>query len=454
MQPTIRGLWHLPKNNAIRAFALALLLICLLAGVIHLFILRFEAGDIYPAYSSLRSDPLGSRAFYESLGNFKDIAVQRNFQLLSLLKFEPHTTFLYLGARAAENDLMPESLSEVFERLTQSGGRLVFSFLPVIKKVEENPCLSDKDNPAVKKDLKSGAENPTQKPVCENKSGTSRESSPAKSDKPASRKGATETQFVPISEKWGIGIRFIENLPVKDEKYLALDAVGHRPNLPAAVSWHSNLCFELLNDRWQTLYSINGNPVIVERPIGRGTLVLCADSFFISNEALRSERHPQLLAWLLGRPAKIIFDETHFGIYKQTGVADLLRHYRFKWFFVSLSFLALLFVWKNAVYFVPPRQADTPAGAGVVTEKDFTSGLIALLRRNFADSKVLQICVQEWEQTFKKDKRIRTGASELIKNILRSESQSPKKKTDSVAGYRKLSSAIKRLGIYSRGNRL
>ncbi len=211
----------MPKNKAIRAYALALLLICLLAGVIHLFILRFEAGDIYPAYSSLRSDPLGSRAFYESLGNFKDIAVQRNFQLPSLLKFEPHTTLLYLGAGAAANDLLPESLSKVFERLTQSGGRLVFSFLPVIKEVEENPCLSDKDNPAGKKDLEPGAENPTQKPACENKSGTSRESTPAKTDKPASRKSAAETQFVSIKEKWGIGFNFIENLPVKDEKSLS-----------------------------------------------------------------------------------------------------------------------------------------------------------------------------------------------------------------------------------------
>jgi hypothetical protein len=299
--------------------------------------------------------------------------------------------------------------------------------------------------------LKPGAEDPTQTPACENKSGTSRESAPVKMDKPASRGGVTDTQFVSIKEKWGIGFNFSENLPVKDEKYLVLAAVGHRPNLPAAVSWHSNLYFELLNDSWQTLYSIHGNPVIVERPMGQGTLVLCADSFFISNEALRSERHPQLLAWLLGHPAKVIFDETHFGIYKQTGVADLLRHYRFKWFFVSLSLLALLFVWKNAVYFVPPRQAGTPAGADVVSEKDFTSGLIALLRRNFPDSKVLQICVQEWEQTFKKDNLIRTGAAEHIKKILRSESQSSKKKTDSVAGYRKISGAIKRLGIYSRG---
>jgi hypothetical protein len=425
----------------------------MLAGVIHLFILRFQTGDIYPAYSSLRSDPLGTRAFYESLGKIKNTAVQRNYQMLSSIKFEPQTTFLYLGVSAAENDLLPESLSKVFDRLTQSGGRLVLSFLPTVKKAEENRAPSDRHNATDENDLEPSAEDSAQKPACENKSGTSQESNPGEEENPSLKKGAPKREFVSVKEKWGIRYNFIPNLPVKNEKYLSLEAVCFRPELPAAVSWHSNLYFELLNDSWQPLYSVNGNPVIVERPMGRGTLVLCADSFFLSNEALRSERHPQLLAWLLGRPGKIVFDETHFGIYKRMGVADLLRYYRFKWFFVSLSLLALLFVWKNTVYFVPPRQSDTPDGADVESEKDYTSGLIALLRRNFNRSTILQVCGQEWQQTFKRDKRMQSDAVEHIKNILRSESQFSKKKMDPAAGYRKIGVAIKRLGIYPRAGR-
>ena len=175
--------------------------------------------------------------------------------------------------------------------------------------------------------------------------------------------------------------------------------------------------------------------------------MLCADSFFISNEALLSERHPQLLVWLLGGNGRIIFDETHLGIYKQPGVAGLLRQYRFQWFFAALLLLALLFVWKNAVYFVPPRQDDLPFGADVVSEKDYTRGLIALLRRNFASNQILQVCGQEWKQTFKKDRRMQTGAVAHIENMLRSESQPSKKKTDPVEGYRKISSALKKRGI-------
>ena len=36
-------------------------------GLVHLFRLRFAAGDVYPEYSSLRADPLGAMAFCESL---------------------------------------------------------------------------------------------------------------------------------------------------------------------------------------------------------------------------------------------------------------------------------------------------------------------------------------------------------------------------------------------------
>jgi len=439
----------LQKNSFIRAFTLALLLVCMLAGVIHLFAMRFQGGDIYPPYSSLRSDPLGTRVFYESLGTFKDITVQRNYQQLSSLKFEPHTTFLYLAARADETDLMP-ARNEVFQRLTNSGGRLVLSFLPAVEKVEKGTCPAEGEDSTGDGELKSDDDESAQQPDRANKSQRTGESSPAENAPPTCDKDAGDTHFISIKEQWGLGFNFNADLPVKDEKYLALHALSLRPDLPAAISWHSNLYFELLGDSWRTVYSVNGRPVIVERPMGEGTLVLCADSFFISNEALRSDRHPRLLAWLLGHPAEIVFEETHFGVYKQTGVVDLLRNYRFTWFLAALSLLALLFVWKNTVYFVPPGRTDLSPGADVLSEKDAASGLVALLRRNFTDNTILQVCCREWEQTFGKDKRISNNAAALIENVLQSESPSSRKKPDPVAGYRKISSALKALGISSR----
>ena len=126
------------KNSTIRNLALLLLFVALLIGVIHLFILRFQTGDIYPAYSSLRSDPLGTRVFYDSLDNFSDITLQRNYHLLDSIKVKhPEATFFYLGAEIPVYDSIPQITSQALDRLTESGGRLVVSYLPVNQKVDK-----------------------------------------------------------------------------------------------------------------------------------------------------------------------------------------------------------------------------------------------------------------------------------------------------------------------------
>ncbi len=405
------------KTNAIRSVLLAFLLIAFLFGVGHLFVLRFQTGDVYPAYSSLRSDPLGTRVFYDSLENLADITLRRNYRFLRSFKPEPDTTLFYLGISADDYDTVPQGLIKVFDRLAESGGRLVLSFLPINQKHEENTKL--KKEPESQK--------------AENVEG------PEKSK---------ENDPISIRNHWGIGFEFNQNLPVKDGSYLALDAVSSRRDLPAVISWHSNLYFDLLDKSWQVLYSSEGYPVMIERPFGKGSLVLCADSFFISNEALRSERQPQLLAHLVGHHSNIIFDEAHFGIYKQPSVVALLRHYRFHWVFLVLAVMALMFVWKNAVYFVPPRKDDVPSGADVVSDKDYTRGLIAMLRRNIPRGEILQVCGQEWERTFKKDKRIQPVVFEGVKEILRTQAPSSKNRMDTVNGYRKISRTIQRTKKY------
>jgi len=401
---------------------MALLLLLFVVGVARLFILRFESGDVYPAYSSLRSDPLGARALYESLENLNGIRVHRNYKILESLRFEPGTTFFYFGSSATGNDLVPEKLVKVFDRLTQSGGRLVLTFLPVTK---SNSAALPHENSESQR-VEGGRES----------------------------KDTAPNKLVSIKKHWGIGLAFKENLPLKDDKHLAIEATSNRRDLPPVISWHTNLYFDLYVNDWQPVYSYEGLPLIVERSYGKGSILLCADSFFISNEALWSERHPQLLVWLIGGNSRIIFDETHFGIYKQPSVAQLLRHYRFHWFFAALAVLALLFIWKSASYFVPPPQDDVLAGADVVSEKDYTQGLIALLRRNIAGSQVLQVCAREWEQTFKKNPRIRAAGFEHVKGIIETESNASKKSKDPVSGYQKICKVTNRLGIYSRSKNI
>jgi len=437
----------LQKSKTIAGVVMALLLLFFVVGVAHLFVLRFETGDVYPAYSSLRSDPLGTRALYESLENIDGIAVHRNFQLLESLSYEPQTTLLYLGTSASEFDWVADEMIQVFDRLTQSGGRLVLTFLPVTKhdktKAKKSPekkkkTLKNKSEPKASDDSGDNRRLRKNKPSIDSR----KEARSKKRDDTKVTKDRGQKSLVSVKKHWGIGVTFKDYLPVKDDKHLAVDATANRRDLPPVISWHTNLYFDLFDDAWKTLYSFEGLPLIVERAYGKGSILVCADSFFMSNEALWSERHPQLLVWLIGGHSKIIFDEAHFGIHKQPSVAQLIRSYRFHWFFAALVMLALLFVWKSAAYFVPPSADDAQNGADVVSEKDYTQGLIALLRHNITGNQILQVCAREWEQTFKKSKRTRVIAFERIRGLAGTGPTGPKKSKDPVKEYRKICKVI------------
>ncbi len=443
------------KNKTIGVVVLALLLVLFGFGVTRLFILRFETGDVYPACSSLRSDPLGTRALYESLVNLDNVRVKRNFIWRDSTSFEPQTTLFYLGASANEFESVPKTMMGVFDRLTQSGGRLIISFLPVTRKNDGGaPQTSDPDQEAAG----SGASSEKKTKSANRTGGDGKRSageSPKKSETPGAddRRSADPEGAVPmvsIKKHWGLDIAFKDMLPVEDDKRLPIDAATTRRGFPAFISWHSNLYFELSDDAWQTLYSYEGLPLIVERPYGKGSIVMCADSYFLSNEALLSERHTRLLVWLIGGHTNLVFDEAHHGLYKQPSVAQLIRHYRFHWFFAVLAMLALLFVWKNAVYFIPPSAEANKQGAEVVSEKDYTQGLIALLRRNFSGDQILQICAREWVQTFKKNRRIRAGTFKHVRDLAESGSADSIQNKDPVETYQNIGSLINRLGIHSR----
>ena len=45
---------------------LPLVAVALIAGLISIVHIRYASGDVYPAYSTLRADPEGAMALYES----------------------------------------------------------------------------------------------------------------------------------------------------------------------------------------------------------------------------------------------------------------------------------------------------------------------------------------------------------------------------------------------------
>src|SRR5687768_457897 len=112
-----------------RANGLLLLLLAasFVFGLVRLFQLRFEAGDVYPEYSSLRADPLGTKALYASLGKLIDVT--RNYRPVSKLGLYDNAAVLFLGTRASELECHPAEF-KALESFVRDGGRLVIALLP------------------------------------------------------------------------------------------------------------------------------------------------------------------------------------------------------------------------------------------------------------------------------------------------------------------------------------
>ena len=107
------------KANAMRAIIFVVIVSGFMFGVLKLFLLRFEAGDVYPSYSSLRSDPLGSRAFYSSLENINDTMVSRNYLAVQNLEFNENSAFFYIGTPVFDSDSVSAEWFKVFERTNE-----------------------------------------------------------------------------------------------------------------------------------------------------------------------------------------------------------------------------------------------------------------------------------------------------------------------------------------------
>jgi hypothetical protein len=164
-------------------------------------------------------------------------------------------------------------------------------------------------------------------------------------------------------------------------------------------TWHGQCWFTGVAAPWRTIASCNGKPALIERSWGKGSIVVSADSYFLSNEGLWRERQPELLSWLAaGR--RIIFDETHLGVTESTGVADLARRLGLEGLAACLVLAALLFVWKSAVPFLPRDAELAERMSGEAVEgRTSASGLLGLLRKSIPAKQLLSTCVNEWARS-------------------------------------------------------
>ncbi|HTI97266.1 MAG TPA: DUF4350 domain-containing protein [Dongiaceae bacterium] len=433
-------------------------------GLVRLFELRYDQGDIYPPYSTLRADPLGASVFYESLEQLEDLKVERYFEATLKEDQGQGRTLFVLGLRPFQLSVMPRDEFRTLQQFVFSGGRVVLSYVPVPKQSgTADPEKAELNEEKKRAEAKSGP------PPEERRRKFGRHPGKDGSDDKEENDWRQEYHLADVAEEWGFKTAFrgdstnettearsrfgprketstagsdTESDGPKEIEAITIRRVVANSDLPPELAVHTALYFARVTNEWTTIYADGKFPVMLERHFGKGSVVLVADSYPLSNEALHDAREPQLLAWLLGGGRTAIFDEAHLGVVTEPGVATLMRRYRLHGLMLSLVVLALLFIWKNSVSLVPPYVNPETAGGPVVTGRDSAAGYVNLLRRSIAPADLFNTCLAEWQKTGGSRLGLSATQQEAITRVVQEESLKPARERNPVAAYRAISEIL------------
>lgn len=309
-----------------------------LGSAIVLFNRQFASGELYPQFSTLRTDRMGAKLLYDSLRKLHGIAVERNFQPLEFLPRDGATLVL-LGLNPARANWDDEMLLQSAEKIAARGNRVILALYADPEKrtfLQEDLERKDQMNP--------------------NGAGK-------KSEAPAAP---------PLQSMWKIWLRFDPD-PDADHPLYFQKAEG-----------------------WRVLASDNGRQLTVVRAWGKGSVVLMAESDAFTNESAAEMDGLDDLCAALGPYRRIVFDEQHLGVAESGSIVGMARQFRLIGLAVGLGLCAALFIWRNASGFPPPapsRAADRFAG------RTSHAGLLTLLKRHIPPGELAAVCWREWLST-------------------------------------------------------
>ncbi|WP_245844402.1 DUF4350 domain-containing protein [Nibricoccus aquaticus] len=375
-------------NRRYSWIALLLIAVVFAGGLGWLFKLRLGQGDLFPAYSTLRADPLGTRAIFEALQELPGLRVERSVQPMKKIAETPARTLVFAGMERNPWEAFSMEEANVLDAAVRAGSRAVIVFKA------ERLTTADVVEPFVKgkeTDKKTGEKKADEKKDQEEKKSSKEERQSPRNDE--AEKPVHRTELVDWSKRWGLELR---TRWIMDREAGALRKAGAPETLAAQVPWKSDLYFHLTQGSdWRVLYTRGNSPVLMEMTLGRGTVVVATDTFFLSNEAMQKSRETSLLAWLVGGNTRVVFNESHLGVEEDVGIAKLARRYGLAGAFFVLLLLTALFVWQRMTLFVPPA----PETAETALTYHPSAGLEALLRRALPPGKLVETCVAEWTRT-------------------------------------------------------
>lgn len=433
------------RSNTALSIAGVVTAVASLGLVILLFQMRFSAGDVYPPYSSLRADPLGTRVLHDALAACDGVTVSRSYRPFQQLKLDADTTRIVAGLALREKTLLDAEEIGHLQRFMRKGGRVVVTVFPT-QQEPGNLLLgrdADTDDASGKGDDNNAHGTGTQDADGHGALGNANSGVHTNASGDAgvctnNACGARTPEPGRIRAGEWLGLTFSYRA-VDSTSTAVLHPRRESTGLPASLSCHTSLTFTNHAAGWHPLYERDGRAVMLKRDVGDGALVLSAVSYFLSNEAMRAERYPALLAWLVGGRRHVVFDEYHHGIARTDGVVSLARTYGLQGVAAVLLVLAVLFVW-NSTYTLVPRDAAPPDTAFRTVGRGSLAGLVNLLRRNVPAAALPRTCFEQWRQTHAR------AASEdqiaRIEAVLADVEARPKAKRDVVGTHRRISEIL------------
>lgn len=350
-------------------------LVGLVGGLAWLLHLRFESGQAYPQRSSLRADPLGSKALHDAYAEMPGLEVSRNLvPFVQRQALSPEATLLLLNLHGREMHALADYGWLV--DFVEGGGHLVVALNPAqiaYRYVENEPEDSADGSEAGEPAPEEGA------------------------DTGAPKKGFTRRPQGEEAEAFwaGLSLRVGEH-----EGGSAVRAEGLEFNLPSDLPWREGgVLVEGDSEVWKSLYQIGDEVVAAERAFGAGRIVVLTDDYLFSNEALLKHRFTNLLSWVLGGQSTLIFEETHLGIAESAGVATLIRRYRLGGFALAFFGVLGLIVWRESRPFLPVFEGRGQ-DAVIRSEHSVEAGLGELIQRSLDPSDLPERAYREWERTF------------------------------------------------------
>jgi len=395
-------------------------------GVVTLAKMRFEQGDSFAPYSSFRADPLGCRGLYGALSRLSGVEVRRYLRPLSKLPGSEGQVVMVLGLSGTGLGEPGGELQKELLRLAEAGSRVLVALRPptgwtraLREKHDDCDCPDEEGADA---DGENKGKVPDEK---------------ADNDIPPAA-DADET-VKPDADKvvsdWHLEIDWQSSSEAETVPDSFVAVRQQAPDLlPEQLTVHTPLIFRADSADWQPVYSVDGAMVVAERSRGKGSLVVFAESYLFSNEALRERPPAAILAWTLDSPREVVFVESHLGVNDSPGLMTLIRRWRLDGILLALFAIAALAVWKNALPLVP---SPSPPVGGVAT-RDHFSGLVNLLGRHIPLVDLGEACHREWRRGLSRYGYPSAEKRRRIEQLIDDERQRPANERQPLALYRKI----------------